>query len=522
MSLFRTSRTVVAGPWLAIPYLTYFCAFMKGSFSGILLGLSLLIVGGCANIVPPSGGPKDETAPKLISISPADSQLNSRVTELVLRFDEYITLNDPTAQIQIAPLLPQALEVTAQLRSIKIKIPDSLLEPNTTYRLSFGTAIRDLHEGNIYQSNGYVFSTGNYFDSLSLQGSVLNAATGLPDSAATLLLYSANVSDSAITRQKPRYTTHVGALGNFQLSGLPAGQFKLFALRDENHNLLFDGSNEWVGFSDTVITLGSGAAHAIKLYTFPQALQAADSNSSVASESKTRFGSLASRKERTTKLSPGHYEVLVDTTQQEKRTQDLNSTIEIHLGRKLQAGLKSQHIFLSADSAGMTVEMPFQIEKDTTGLLYRLKVDWLENTRYTLRLQKGFAQDSNGNDLMPGRFSFRTKRDDDYGKLQIHLPTSYYREGYILQVSNNVDTVYQAPISDTMVQLNRLPPGNYTLRVIGDKNKNGRWDAGNLFLKIQPELVIPYDQNINLKAGWEQQIDFIPTRRKPKMEDRFR
>lgn len=495
---------------------------MKGTVSGILLGVFLLFIVGCANIVPPSGGPKDETAPKLISISPADSQLNSRVTELVLRFDEYITLNDPTTQIQIAPLLPQALEVTAQLRSIKIKIPDSLLEPNTTYRISFGTAIRDLHEGNVYQNKGYIFSTGNYFDSLSIQGTVLNAATGLPDSAATLLLYAANVSDSAITRQKPRYTTHAGALGNFQLSGLPAGQFKLFALRDENHNLLFDGSNEWVGFLDTVLSLGTQTASSIQLYTFPQKLQPEDSNSLVATQGKTRFGAGASRRENSEKLAPGQYVVHVDTNQQEKRTQDLNRAIEIHLGRKLQAGLKSQHIFLSADSAGMTVEMPFQIEKDTSGLLYRLKVDWLENTRYTLRLQKGFAQDSNGNDLMPGRFSFRTKRDDDYGKLQIHLPTDYYREGYILQVSNNVDTVYQAPISDTMVQLHRLPPGNYTLRVIGDKNMNGQWDAGNVFLKIQPELVIPYDHTINLKAGWEQQIDFIPTRKKPKMEDRFR
>jgi hypothetical protein len=115
--------------------------------------------------------------------------------------------------------------------------------------------------------------------------------------------------------------------------------------------------------------------------------------------------------------------------------------------------------------------------------------------------------------MLPGRFTFRTKRDDDYGKLRIHLPTKYYGRSHILQVVNDHDTIHQQPVLDTVINLLHVQPGTYTFRIIEDKNENGRWDAGDLFLRRQPELVIPYSRNINLKAGWEQQIDFEEPRK---------
>jgi hypothetical protein len=60
------------------------------------------------------------------------------------------------------------------------------------------------------------------------------------------------------------------------------------------------------------------------------------------------------------------------------------------------------------------------------------------------------------------------------------------------------------------VQLRLLPPGSYALTVILDENRNGRWDGGLLLEGRQPELVFPYSQSIQLKAGWENMIDFEP------------
>lgn len=469
---------------------------------------ALAVLGSCANIVPPTGGEKDVTPPKLISLSPPDSQLNLRPRKLVLGFDEYIAVADASKQVQISPLLSIPLTVTASGKRVTVSIPDSLLQDETTYRISFGNAIRDIHEGNAYQSSGYIFSTGTYFDSLSLAGTVYDASTGLRDSAAVVLLYAAKENDSAIVRHKPLYAVHADAAGNFLFEGLPRRAFRIYALRDANGNLVFDGGAEWIAFSDSLVVPEYPRGKEVELRSFAEVL------SDTAKAAAGRAAGVFRQSSRPPAMMPGSYSLSVDTTDPKRRTQELTEPIRIRFAQKPPQGLHEDKLFLSYDSSGTTVEAPFSATADSTGLSYALRTPWQENALYTLRLQKGFAQDSSGKDLLPGRYTFRTKRDEDYGKLRIHLPGKFYGPKHVLQVVNEHDTVYQQAVLDTMVALLRLPPGTYTLRVIADENENGRWDAGDLFLRRQPELVIPYPQPINLKAGWEQQVDFEEKERK--------
>ena len=126
---------------------------------------------------------------------------------------------------------------------------------------------------------------------------------------------------------------------------------------------------------------------------------------------------------------------------------------------------------------------------------------------YKLRLVKGFAKDSAGVDVVPSWYSFRTKEDDDYGKITIHLPAKYSNSDYLLKVLADNDSVYQQSVTDATIVLRRLKPAAYTIRLIVDKNRNGKWDTGDLLAKRQPEEVIPYKEIINLKAGWENVVD---------------
>jgi hypothetical protein len=73
--------------------------------------------------------------------------------------------------------------------------------PNTTYRMTMGNAIQDIHEGNSYKDLDFTFSTGPYFDSLTLQGICIDASTGMADTSAYILLYPADVPDSAFMKQ---------------------------------------------------------------------------------------------------------------------------------------------------------------------------------------------------------------------------------------------------------------------------------------------------------------------------------
>jgi hypothetical protein len=162
---------------------------MKIFFTKIIFVLSLsTLFYACANISAPTGGAKDVTAPKLRNRTIKDSLLNYTGGKIQFEFDEFIQLKDIQNQLVVTPLLKTKPSVTSHKKTATIYLSDSLLEKNTTYQISLGTAIQDLHEGNAANNIGFTFSTGSYFDSLSLKGNVIDAYTGKADTSAWVLL----------------------------------------------------------------------------------------------------------------------------------------------------------------------------------------------------------------------------------------------------------------------------------------------------------------------------------------------
>lgn len=489
---------------------------MNASAIRFLILVILCFGAGCASIMPPTGGKKDVTPPKLVSVTPADSLLNTRVSKIEMYFDEYITVSDVSKEVAISPILAIQPTVTGQNKHVTVHIPDTLLEPNTTYRLSFGKAIKDLHEGNPFTGYTYTFSTGSYFDSLEVHGSAIVAATGQPDSSGLyVMLYDAADNDSAVVRKKPKYITKADVSGSFSLKGLPAKKFRIYALKDANNNMIYDGGKEMIGFTAHTITPGDTAMPPIQLRVF------AEIDTSRKGADTTQNNLFKNRSGKKPDISKEFtYNVAIDTSDIRKRTLDITHPVDITFTRPV-AAISQERMSLMVDSSGIEVETAASLTQDTNKNLLHLNAVWQENTVYTLRLLKGFAKDTAGTDAMPSRFTFRTKRDEDYAKLQIHLPTKYYGKQFVLVVQRNKDTIYQKPVADTMVNLTRLQPGTYNLHVIIDSNENGKWDTGNLFEKIQPEVVIPYNQAITLKAGWDNIIDFEPQQKsKPAMKNR--
>ena len=51
-------------------------------------------------------------------------------------------------------------------------------------------------------------------------------------------------------------------------------------------------------------------------------------------------------------------------------------------------------------------------------------------------------------------------------------------------------------------------PGNYNLRIIKDTDKNRKFTTGNFIKKKQPEQVIYYNEPIEIKAGWDVEVNW--------------
>ena len=508
----------------------YFWAQMSICVRRLFFFVIACICAGCANITAPTGGKKDTIPPKLIYIDPADSLLNTRIKRIEMDFDEYITVSDASKEVELSPILSIQPVVTANNKHVIIKIQDTLLEDNTTYRLSFGKAIKDLHEGNPFTGYTYTFSTGAYFDSLQLKGNVINAGTGLPDSGGVLVvLYSAKDNDSAVVRHKPKYITRTNAKGEFTFKGLPGRSFRIYALKDANNNLIYDGSaaGEMIAFTEHTVTPGDTSVKPLMLRMFAEVVDTAAKNTDSlkkVTDSVAKEGGGLRKRSKDNSKGDVTYSVNLDTTNAAKRTFDITRPVNLTFNRLPE--LNKSKITLVYDSAGITVTPPVALVSDTAHpLLMHIypgtpgNMQWSEDKVYTLRLAKGFAKDTSGKDLMPARYTFRTWEEDDYGKIPVHLPSKYFDAHYVLMVTTDNDTVYQKPVTDTLVTLSRLRPGKYTIRVISDKNGNGKWDTGDLFGKIQPEEVIPYPEDIKLRAGWENIVDF---EQKPKQVSSLR
>ncbi len=492
---------------------------IRAQWSKLLFFVLMLL--GCANITTPTGGKKDVTPPKLVTISPKDSMLNIRVNKIEMRFDEYITVSDISTEVEISPILKIQPMVVGINKKVTVSITDSLLEPNTTYRIKFGKSIKDVHEGNPFKRYTYTFSTGSYFDSLQLAGSIIEASTGLPDTGVVVILYPATAKDSDVIRKKPKYKTKVDNKGNFLFKGLPQHQYRMYALKESTPNLIYDGIGEKIAYNDSLVTPGDSTFQNILLRIFEEKVDTGSKNNDTLS-SKT--DSLGKKKKLEQSTSPKEhlgrpkqkakdsilsYSVNIDTNNTEKRTFDVdsNSTIKITFNRK--PVFNKDKITLMYDNEGVNKPVQFKIFVDTVHpLVWQIKTNWAENTVYTLRLIKGFAKDTTGADLMPSKYKFRTKQDDDYGKIKVVLPAKYHDTQYVLRVNLENDSVYQKKVTDTIITLKQLRPGKYSFRVIVDKNGNGIWDTGDLLGKVQPEVVIPYYETVNLKAGWELIIDF--------------
>ena len=478
-----------------------------------LVVLLIAMLSSCANIVPPSGGDRDTTRPVWLSVSPADSQLNTRVSKIELQFDEYVELADASKEVTIAPLLPIPLTITSTPRQVKVVIPDTLLQDNTTYRITFNNAIKDLNEGNVFSGYNYIFSTGGYFDSLTLSGNIYNAISGGKDSAATILLYSASLPDSSIIRERPSYVTRADALGAFRFEGLPNRDFRIYAVTDGNGNYTYDGGDELVAFSNTTVNPGDSLMRPIVLRLFKEAT-ADTSAAQPATSKRDRIAAIQVQQgdEDQEPSDPDQftYSVGVDTSNVTKRTTELTQPISITFSRPV-IQTAANRVYLSFDSSGIDTEVPFTLAKDATnpaGLLINTR--WKPDAVYTLRLLKGFAKDSAGTDVMPGKYIFRTKRDEDYAKLQVHLPTEWGSGGHVLFIMKGNDTFYHKTVRDTILRFDRMQPADYSMRIVYDDDRNGTWTTGDLFLRRQPELVVPHTTVITLKPGWENQVDFLP------------
>ena len=225
-------------------------------FLFVLLVLTAALVIKCAHPVAPSGGPKDVAPPIILETTPENGSASFTTNKFTLKFNEYISLDNIQQQALISPPMNEMPEFRIKGKSVDVKFIEDL-KPNTTYSVYFGDAIVDITENNPLANYTYIFSTGDYVDSLSLSGYVYNALDLMPLEEVYVMLYKDNndtiVFDSLPYYVVPYYLSKTNELGRFQFNGLSDDDYLLFAISDQNSNYIFDQPGEQIAFLDSLI-----------------------------------------------------------------------------------------------------------------------------------------------------------------------------------------------------------------------------------------------------------------------------
>lgn len=227
---------------------------MKKILSYLCVSVMIVWMAACARQGYPSGGPKDVTPPQVGEVQPLSGSVNFDKSEFYIPFDEYVVVKDAENNILVSPPMSKKPEYLTKGRGILVRLRDSLQE-NATYLFQFKGAIADLNEGNVLESFEYAFSTGEYIDSMSLQGRVLDALTQKPvEEVLTVMLYDkGELWDSTIANEMPSYVTRCNKLGDFKFNNIRGGNYRLVAIVDADKNMKY-GATEAIAFCDTLVS----------------------------------------------------------------------------------------------------------------------------------------------------------------------------------------------------------------------------------------------------------------------------
>ena len=194
----------------------------------------------CAVPVAPSGGPPDRDPPEISRMEPPDNTVNFSGSTVSLDFNEYVEENSFLQALQITPEPPRAPQIKWSGRSVDIRFRDAL-EENTTYIITVGTRLRDIHGVSLEAPITRAFSTGPEINRSRISGRILNPIEGSGTAGLSVFAYAAGDTVAGRTLpDRPLYRTETDASGAFEFSYLSDRPYFVVGVGDRNSNRRID------------------------------------------------------------------------------------------------------------------------------------------------------------------------------------------------------------------------------------------------------------------------------------------
>ena len=520
--------------------------------------LVILSIGSCANRGTPQGGPKDFTPPEIIKSTPENYSTNFTGNTIKIYFDEYVKLKNINKQLVVSPPMNTQPEITplgSASKYITIKIFDTL-QPNTTYAFNFGNSIVDNNEENPFPFYRYVFSTGDYIDSLQLKGSIKDALDATTEKFVSVMLYEKDTAytDSVVYKKLPKYITNtLDSVTTFTLENLKAGTYKLIALKDGNQDNKYQQKTDKIGFKEGFVTIPSDSNYTIKLFKEvpnfkvirPKLLSGEKiafgyegdfkgAKIEITSEVADTFSYKVTKEPKKDSLiywykprmkvdsllfhvsHPSGYneDFTVKISEQKRDTIKLSTSPSGSINFDEMFSITNVVPFERIDPTKVkiidkdSVPISFSHELDTLNNKFLISFDKKEDDNYKIQMLPGALSDFFGHQNDTLNYNLKTKTVNDYANLRINLTNASYP--VIVQLTTEKGEVkYEKYMSNAgPADFRNLNAAKLFLRVVFDANGNGKYDTGNFLKGIQPERVSYYPEEVDIRTGFDTVYDF--------------
>ncbi|NVK03536.1 MAG: Ig-like domain-containing protein [Flavobacteriia bacterium] len=519
---------------------------LKRGLKYIILLTWSIIMTACAVQSSPDGGAKDTTPPEAVRVEPPNRTTNFEGQSVAITFDEYVKVDGFTSQFISSPPLKYKVEHSLRGKTLRIEFQDTL-RPNTTYTFSFGNAIKDITENNAQTEFKYVFSTGAVLDSQIVRGRVTDAFTNEAQKGIMVAMYEPDSEDSVFMKEVPLYYGLTNATGSYTIENVAPGNYKIFAIQDNDFNYLWSGPSERMAFVDEIITSERDPEVDFELFKLPAAYRFYRGKLLSFGKIEAYFSSPAQGVE-FTRLDTSNAQHFVEypengdtiffyTNQWKDGEQaswsvydEATSSLDTMTIRfiekdtvKFKLNLEKTSAFSPADSIISIASTPITELDESRVFVYRndsvpipftvtqsgprrirLSVDAQYNDRLRWVLDSGAVKDLHGrwNDSTSQGLRFLADNELSIFHLVVKSDSLTTRVVEIYNDKGNV--AYRSGFTQQInIDLFDIEPQKYHVRVIYDRNGNGKWDTGGYFNRTQPERVIYLDKTIELRANWE-------------------
>ena len=593
----------------------------------------------CANIMTPTGGPKDTLAPVILTLNPENFATNFTAKKIYIEFNEYVQLKDQQKELFTSPAMKKPPLLSIRGKGIVITLRDTLRE-NTTYAIDLGSAVRDNNEGNPINAMRYVFSTGDTVDSLVCSGYTADSYKADSVSRTFIWFFAADSLpdtpdyDSTIFNRKPDVIARAQNNGIFIAQNLKPIDYRIYAFGDKNDNQLYEPGTDLVGLLDSTYNPAKMPDFTIwfdSLRMYPsaepqlyfrmftdeafKAQRLVEAQRPQQKEIKLLFNTALPQIEELKLDSIPSDKILYDPRTKGKDTvslwlnvpaENLPDTIKGEItyfrhdsvrqltktteplklfwkyieskeeekarekeereakkakdeGREYTPPTKPNPFKLTSTAqneinpekgveftlgypavamdttaiklyqvigdgnATSETEVDCHFERDTLNMSHwYIRAPWKEASSYRLYFPKDAIEDVMGYKNDSTSTSFKTYDPEKFGRLVVRV-RGVGNKRYIIQQTDTSGKTQQeiTGVKTGKYTINFIQAGDIRIRIIEDTNHNGKWDAGNVVKRLQPERAEMYMNDMGedlfaIKANWDIELDidmskvFIP------------